>query len=78
MTREEMLSVDIKTVQPETLKDIGEVEYMETDNPLEKVEHLKKQLGNLYVHKRGQVIVFNEYTEGRSINDVFGVLIASS
>ena len=51
---------------------------METDNPLEKVEHLKKQLGNLYVHKRGQVIVYNEYTEGRSINDVFGVLIASS
>ena len=78
MTREEMMGVDIKTVQAEMLKDIGEVEYLETDDPVEKVEYLKKQLGNLYVHKRGQVIVFNEYTEGRSINDVFGVLIASS
>ena len=33
---------------------------------------------NWYVHRRGDIVVENSYTEGKTINDIFGIMVASS
>ncbi len=78
MTREEMLSVDIRTVPLEELEDISGIQYIDSNNIADRIENIKKQLNNLYVHRHGKVAVMNEYTEGKSINEVFGILVAAS
>lgn len=78
MTREEMLNVDIRTVPLEELEDISDIQYIDSDNIAERIDNIKKQLNNLYVHRNGNVAVMNEYTEGKSINEVFGILVAAS
>ncbi|MFG6329503.1 MAG: hypothetical protein K1W06_08570 [Lachnospiraceae bacterium] len=78
MTREEMLSVDIRTVPLEELEDISGIQYIDSNNIADRIENIKKQLNNLYVHRNGKVAVMNEYTEGKSINEVFGILVAAS
>lgn len=78
MTREEMLNVDIRTVPLEELEDISDIQYIDSDNIAERIDNIKKQLNNLYVHRNGNVVVMNEYTEGKSINEVFGILVAAS
>ncbi|MCI9079615.1 MAG: hypothetical protein HFH68_11975 [Lachnospiraceae bacterium] len=78
MTREEMLNVDIRTVPLEELEDISCIQYIDSDNITDRVDNIKKQLNNLYVHRNGNVAVMNEYTEGKSINEVFGILVAAS
>lgn len=78
MTREEMLNVDIRTVPLEELEDISCIQYIDSDNIAERIDNIKKQLNNLYVHRNGNVAVMNEYTEGKSINEVFGILVAAS
>lgn len=78
MTREEMLNIDIRTVPLEELEDISCIQYIDSDNIAERIDNIKKQLNNLYVHRNGNVAVMNEYTEGKSINEVFGILVAAS
>ncbi len=78
MTREEMLNVDIRTVPLEELEDISCIQYIDSDNIAERIDNIKKQLNNLYIHRNGNVAVMNEYTEGKSINEVFGILVAAS
>ncbi len=78
MTREEMLSIDIRTVPLEELEDISGIQYIDSNNIADRIENIKKQLNNLYVHRNGKVAVMNEYTEGKSINEVFGILVAAS
>ena len=78
MTREEMLNIDIRTVSLEELEDISCIQYIDSDNIAERIDNIKKQLNNLYVHRNGNVAVMNEYTEGKSINEVFGILVAAS
>lgn len=63
MTREEMLNVDIRTVPLEELEDISDIQYIDSDNIAERIDNIKKQLNNLYVHRNGNVAVMNEYTE---------------
>ncbi len=76
MTLEEMKQTDIKTISKSELKDIREITYIETDNKEETTNHLRKQLGNLYAHKCGNIAIYNDYTEGTSLSEIVNVYVS--
>lgn len=78
MTFEEMKQIDVRTVDKNDVRDIRDITYGNSEDPAEIVQHLQKEIGNLYLHRRGDVLIYNEYTPGKTINDVFGILIAAT
>ncbi|MCD8335880.1 MAG: hypothetical protein LUD18_01120 [Lachnospiraceae bacterium] len=69
--------IDVQMIEKDVLIDMRELEEMEKTNP-ELVSEMLKNPQNWRIHKRGDVIVENVYTEGKTINDLFGVLVMSS
>lgn len=77
MTLIDTQDIDIRTVKKENLVDMRELERMEKKNP-EAVSEVLENPENWRIHRRGDVVIENSYTEGKSINDLFAVLVASS
>lgn len=77
-TIQDMKNVDIKTVPKEELVDMRETTIPEFGDVSEMVGYILKEQINWYVHRRGNIVVQNVYTDGKTINDAFGVMIASS
>jgi len=78
MTLEEMRLVDVRTVPKSELFDMGELKLPEMKDTYEALDFLLSKHINWYVHKRGNIAIENVYTEGKTINDIFGIMIASS
>ncbi|MCD8014147.1 MAG: hypothetical protein LUG99_13410 [Lachnospiraceae bacterium] len=77
MTLNDTQNIDIRTVKKENLVDMRELERMEEKSPETVSEALENPV-NWHIHRRGDVVIENSYTEGKSINDLFAVLVASS
>lgn len=77
MTLIDTQDMDIRTVKKENLVDMRELERMEEKNPKAVSEVLENPV-NWRIHRRGDIVIENSYTEGKSINDLFAVLVASS
>ena len=78
MTIDDMKKVDVRTVAKEELVDMREKTIPEFDNVGELVDYIMKEQINWYVHRRGNIVIENVYTEGKTINDIFGIMVASS
>lgn len=78
MILEEMKKVDIRTVAREDLVDMREVHIPETNNVEELVNYLLNNNINWYVHRRGEIVVQNKYSDEESINDIFGIMVSST
>ena len=78
MTIDEMKQVDVRTVPKEDLVDMRNITIPVFENKMDFVNFLLEENINWYVHRRGNIVIENTYTEGKTINDIFGVMIASS
>lgn len=78
MTIEEMKSVDVRTVPKDQLVDMREQVLPDTDDVDEMLAYILNKKINWYVHRRGNIVVENEYMPGKTINDIFGIMVASS
>ncbi|MCC8049336.1 MAG: hypothetical protein LIP10_01580 [Clostridiales bacterium] len=77
MGAKDLSGIDIRNVKKEDLVDMRELEKKEKENP----EAVRKELNNPQnwrLHRRGDVVIENSYTEGKTINELFAVLVASS
>ncbi len=75
---EDMKNVDVRTVAKEDLVDMRQKSIPDTESISDVIDYILKEQINWYVHRRGNIAVENEYTEGKTINDVFGIMVASS
>ena len=78
MTIDEMKQIDVRTIPKDELVDMRKIILPEFDNISEFVEYIVKENINWYVHRRGDIVIENSYTEGKTINDIFGIMVASS
>lgn len=78
MTLEEMKKVDCKTVVKEDLVDMRAINIPETNSVEELVNYLLNNNINWYVHRRGDIVVQNKYSDEESINDIFGIMVSST
>lgn len=70
MTIDEMKAVDVRTVDPETLVDIRDVEIDQSLPQDERIKSYVQQIRNPYVFKCGEVIVKTYFAEsGPSLDD---------
>ena len=72
MTVDEMKNVDIRTVDPDTLVDVRNVNIPEELTGKDRLEAFVKQVKNPFCYRVGDVVVKNVYSQdGISINDRF-------
>ena len=70
MTIDEMKAVDVRTVDPETLVDIRDVEIDQSLPQEERIRSYVQQIRNPYVFKCGEVIVKTVFAEsGPSLDE---------
>lgn len=72
---EEMKTVDIKTVKPESLVDITKIHIDENLEGEERVEEFILQVKNPYCYKVGKMIVKSSYSEGSTLTERFKELV---
>ena len=76
MTVEEMKNVDIRTVDPETLVDVREIEIDEGLPKEERKREYLRQVKNPYCFRVGDVVVKCSYSnDGVTIRDRFRQLL---
>ncbi len=75
---EDMKNVDVRTVAKEELVDMRQKSIPDMESISDMIDYILKEQINWYVHRRGNIAVENEYTEGKTINDVFGIMVAST
>ena len=72
MTVEEMKSVDIRTVDPDSLVDVKNLNIPEELTGKERLEAFVQQVRNPFCYRVGNVVVKNVYSQdGVTINDRF-------
>ncbi len=72
MTIEEMKSIDVRTVDPETLVDVTQIEIDESLSKEERVAEFLRQVKNPYCFRVGNMIVKNLYSnDGVSLRERF-------
>ena len=70
MTIDDMKAVDVRTVDPETLVDIRDVEIDQSLPQEERIRSYVQQIRNPYVFKGGEVIVKTVFAEsGPSLDE---------
>ncbi len=70
MTIDDMKAVDVRTVDPETLVDIRDVEIDQSLPQEERIRSYVQQIRNPYVFKCGEVIVKTVFAEsGPSLDE---------
>lgn len=76
MTIEEMKSIDVRTVDPDTLVDISDVEVDESLPKDERIREYIRQVKNPYCFKVGDVVVKCSYSnDGVTLRDRFRQLV---
>ena len=76
MTIEEMKNIDVRTVDPDTLVDISDVEVDETLPKDERIREYIRQVKNPYCFKVGDVVVKCSYSDdGVTLKDRFRQLV---
>lgn len=76
MTVEEMKNVDIRTVDPDSLVDVKNLNIPEELTGKERLEAFVQQVRNPFCYRVGNVVVKNVYSQdGVTINDRFEQII---
>lgn len=71
-TLEEMKSVDVRTVDRDSLVDLNEIRIDDSLSPKERAEEFLKQIKNPYCFRVGKVVVKNVYSDdGVSLQERF-------
>jgi len=72
MISDPMKDVDIRTVDPETVVDIRDIE-INTDLPVpERIDDFMRQGGSMYLMKFGKILVKMNYSNAKlSVNECF-------
>lgn len=63
MSIEEMKNIDVRTVDPETLVDVTQIQIDESLSREERVADFIRQVRNPYCFKVGDMVVKNVYSE---------------
>ncbi len=63
MSIDEMKNIDVRTVDPETLVDVTQIQIDESLSKEERVEDFIRQVRNPYCFKVGNMVVKNVYSE---------------
>lgn len=72
MTIEEMKSIDVRTVDPETLVDVTKIKIDESLSKEERVAEFLRQVKNPYCFRVGNMVVKNVYSnDGVSLRERF-------
>lgn len=64
MSKEELRSVDLHTIDPNSLVDIRKIKIEESAPKEQRIESYLKQVKNPYCFKVGKVVVKVSFTEG--------------
>lgn len=71
-TLEKMKSVDVRTVDRDSLVDLNEIRIDDSLSPKERAEEFLKQIKNPYCFRVGKVVVKNVYSDdGVSLQERF-------
>lgn len=79
MNLSNMKSVDIRTVDKSTLTDLRDIKLAKKQDNIVDIEDLYRQTSNFYCYRVGDIVVGFDYSNnGRSINDLFSMMVQYS
>lgn len=79
MNLKNMKDVDIRTVDKSSLSELRDIKIKRTAENQVDIGDLQKQTSNLYCYRVGEIVVEFDYANnGRSVNDLFSLMVQAS